>query len=676
MTRSTLSGRKFTALYAVFLFVLALVYRLSPIGRYVTPDETAWLHRSILWRAALLDSGVVALPQVGHPGVTTTWLGALAVQIKLWLTPASAADVAWARELIWLTPDYGEAFQRLFPLLQFGRITIAVVTSLGVVAIFLLARRKLGVMAAVIGGFMLALDPFAAGLSGLLHTDALLATFAVITILLVVPAQWDALPSRRAMLLCGVFTALAVLSKLPGATLLLFVPLCLLITALIGLRSRLWQSQARVVIGRGALWLAAAAVTAILLLPALIFAPGELRAVIERSTSLEVALVSQTFFFGRNTPNPGLLFYPVAAAFRISPATTIGLALLVILSVGNWMRDKIAPRPFVIFAPLFIVLFTISLSVSERVFDRYMLPNLLLLILLAALGWALIIAPRSLCRQRLLLAAVALLTVAFAVVNWHYPLYAANWLAGGRQTAAKTIPTGWGETASAAARWAGEQTGAANATLFTADVPSAAPFFPGETIRLDEMRVGEIEPNDFVMLPDDEGDFSSPVHLVTIGGDRMAVYTGMMPDHIEASPLQLQPLSKRFDTLAQLEWAGWRLAEAGDKVTVRAGWIPLQSADGVVQISLVGPDGAHRVRVEQPLANRAGLPSRAWSEGELQSAEYTLHLPPDLPPAAYDLTMTLFDSDGALQGVFRADGSFEDTFVRLDTLFLPAPEPR
>ena len=36
--------------------------------------------------------------------------------------------------------------------------------------------------------------------------------------------------------------------------------------------------------------------------------------------------------------------------------------------------------------------------------------------------------------------------------------------------------------------------------------------------------------------------------------------------------------------------------------------------------------------------------------------------------------MTLFDSDGALQGVFRADGSFEDTFVRLDTLVLPAPE--
>lgn len=673
MTRSTLSGRKFTAFYGVFLFILALVYRLSPIGRYVTPDETAWLQRSILWRAALLDPGVAALPQVGHPGITTAWLGALAVQLNLWLSPTIAADVAWARDLIWLTPDYGEAFQRLFPLLQFGRITIAIVTSLGVVAIFLLARRKLGVMAAVIGGFALALDPFASGLSGLLHTDALLATVAAIAVLLVVPADWKTLPSRRAMFLCGIFTALAVLSKLPGAALLVFVPLCLFAAIVVGTRK---GAQWRELIGLLVVWAAGGIATAVVLLPALVFAPDDLWAVIERSTSLEVGLVGETFFFGRNIPNPGLIFYPVAAAFRMSPVTTVGLLLLALLTVWHWVRDKVAPRPFVIYAPLFIVLFTLSFTVAERVFDRYILPDLLLLILLAGVGWALVIAPRSPRWQRMLLGIAALMTVAFAIPNWSYPLYAVNWLVGGRQMAAKTIATGWGEAASAAAQWAGEQSHAADATLFTTDVPSAAPFFPGATLRLDDVTLGDIRPNDYVIAPFVGSMFQSPVHVVTIGDDEVAVYTGIASDQLEAPSLQWQPLVKRFDTLAQLESAGWRLAATGDKINVRVVWLPLDSADAIVQITLVGTDGTRWASVEQPLANRAGLPSRAWSDGALQSADYTLHLPSDLPPGAYNLTMTLFDSDGALQGVFRADGSYEDTFVRIDTHFFQTPAPR
>ena len=300
-----------------------------------------------------------------------------------------------------------------------------------------------------------------------------------------------------------------------------------------------------------------------------------------------MALVSQTFFSAEIPPIPALFPRSRRIPHLARNDNRFGAACHLVSRELDARQNRAAPichlRPV-------IHRFVHNKFVCVRTrFDRYMLPNLLLLILLAALGWALIIAPRSPCRQRLLLAAVALLTVAFAV-QLALPLYAANWLAGGRQTAAKTIPTGWGETASAAARWAGEQTGrCCQCDIVYGRCAIGGSVFPGETIRLDEMRVGEIEPNDFVMLPDDEGDFSSPVHLVTIGGDRMAVYTGMMPDHIEASPLQLQPLSKRFDTLAQLEWAGWRLAGGRRQSDCSSRVDTAATADGVVQIRPVGP---------------------------------------------------------------------------------------
>ncbi|RMG89977.1 MAG: hypothetical protein D6706_20405, partial [Chloroflexi bacterium] len=132
------------------LFGVAFVARLSAIGRYVTPDELNWVYRSIQLREALLAGDWANTLITGHPGVTTTWLGALGIQLQLWLHPADRVAYEWLTHMALLTPDNVAAFERLAVFLTAGRLGVAVVTSLGVVGMFWVIRPFLGNLPALL----------------------------------------------------------------------------------------------------------------------------------------------------------------------------------------------------------------------------------------------------------------------------------------------------------------------------------------------------------------------------------------------------------------------------------------------------------------------------------------------------------------------------------------------
>ena len=195
-------------LFPVLLFLLALGPRLVAVGRYVTPDELVWVYRALQFREALLDGRWAGTLVAGHPGVTTTWLGALSMSVQLWVSPDARVAYDWLTKVAALTPDNVEAFRRLAVLLTGGRLAVAVVNSLGVVGVYWLARRlwageqrRRGAgekepavanvssplfprsPAALLAALLLALDPFLAGLSGLFHVDGLSATFVTLALL-------------------------------------------------------------------------------------------------------------------------------------------------------------------------------------------------------------------------------------------------------------------------------------------------------------------------------------------------------------------------------------------------------------------------------------------------------------------------------------------------------------
>src|SRR5690606_21454426 len=138
-----------------------------------TPDEAIWVYRSIQFREALLDGRWADTLVAGHPGVTTTWLGALGMSAQRLLDPVARADYDWLARMAYLTPDNVEAYRRLATLLTGGRVAVALVNALGVVGVYWLARRLAGARVAIVAGLLLAFDPFLVGLSGLLHVDGL-----------------------------------------------------------------------------------------------------------------------------------------------------------------------------------------------------------------------------------------------------------------------------------------------------------------------------------------------------------------------------------------------------------------------------------------------------------------------------------------------------------------------
>jgi 4-amino-4-deoxy-L-arabinose transferase-like glycosyltransferase len=98
---------------------------------------------------------------------------------------------------------------------------VILVNALGVVLIYLLARRLWGQRVGVIAACFRARSVYG-GLSGLLHVDGLLTTFSVLSILAMLNGLYRPSPclsplkGRGLVSLAGAFAGLAFLSKSPG----------------------------------------------------------------------------------------------------------------------------------------------------------------------------------------------------------------------------------------------------------------------------------------------------------------------------------------------------------------------------------------------------------------------------------------------------------------------------
>jgi 4-amino-4-deoxy-L-arabinose transferase-like glycosyltransferase len=473
---------------ALAIFILALFTRSGALKQYVTPDEPSWVWRSINFSRALAAGDWAGTAQMGHPGVTTMWLGSLGILAKRLADPASSSEaIRWLNQLTTLAPENAEAFKRLGVFLTYARIPVIIVNALGVVLIYLLARRLWSQRVGVIAGLLFALDPFTAGLSGLLHVDGLLTTFSVLSILAMLnglnrPSPTPAnstgptaapLPLRARgeawFALAGAFAALAVLSKSPG---LFLTGFALVVLFLAAIARRLSFKHALLCflsffIVHCSLFIA--------LYPAMWVQPAEtLAGIFGLASFLGVNAVRPTFFDGQYQLNHGANFYPLALAFRLTPVLVFGLmAALIAIVVAAWKRSDrqtFAVIVLLLGAALFIALIT----PAAKKYDRYMLPAEALLILIAA--WGIGQIRSGVVRSIALIGAAGLV-----LLNWPYLLMHYNALLGGAPEAQQRFAVGWGEGLGAAANWINQQTDGLQSTVATSAIPSFAPLFSGQS---------------------------------------------------------------------------------------------------------------------------------------------------------------------------------------------------
>jgi 4-amino-4-deoxy-L-arabinose transferase-like glycosyltransferase len=445
-----LAGR--VLILGLAVFVLALLPRLIALDLFPTSDEDSWMRRTGGFTFGLVNGQLGRTYQNGHPGVTTMWIGLLSQGTDGALR---FADRVHGLRFVGQVPGYMDGLAQ-------ARVGFAVLGALGAAAAALLVWRLFGAGPGVLAGPALAAEPFLVANQQLVHVDGPLVTFTVLAALAAL-VRFAAAGGIGYLLLSGLATGLALLSKTPALFLVGFVPLVAVGGALLaGLRSEHLNTASLLALLKRPildllLWAALAGITFFALWPALwALGPAEVFARIvafTRETGGQPDEVG-SFFMGQVGADPGPLYYLVSTLFRLSPFATLGLVLAAALT-GKAAAETRQRAGWLL---LFALGFGLMMTLGPKKFDRYLLPAFPALVILAGLGWwQLLTWVRGPAMRLGLGAALALLLVVPLASVYPYPLSYYNPLLGGGPAAQRSVMIGNGEGLDRAAAWLNAQ---------------------------------------------------------------------------------------------------------------------------------------------------------------------------------------------------------------------------
>jgi len=453
------------------LLLVFLALRLPALGRFVTTDEALWLRRSANFYLAVTNGDWATSFQSEHPGIVTQWAGVAGLWLKF-------PDYAHIGE-----PEVHDAeLQRLMEnrgvnpmeILGAARLVLVLVHAAAFGAAWPFTRRLLGQPAAAAGMTLIALDPFTIAHQRLLHLDGLLASFMLLSVLAFV----DFLERKRT-------TSLIVSAMAAGFTLLTKTPGWFLLPFVFGLSAwKIWQEGKR---RNSVFWLRNFVIWGLIaLLVVFVFFPAMWAAPIQivqqmfgyALGSAQGEFSGPLFFNGQIYPNgdfsaAGWMFYPISFIWRSTPLTLIGLMLAIYAIFRNRKSiNRLIDLPIIAILLSFAVLFMSFMTLGDKKFDRYLLPALPPLLLIAGWGWARFVQTlpalsKPAWRGVAVLVAVAALQLASALPTFPYYLSYYNPLLGGSAKAAEVMQIGWGEGLDQAANYLKQQPGGSVAAWYS-----------------------------------------------------------------------------------------------------------------------------------------------------------------------------------------------------------------
>ena len=443
----------------IAIFLVALSVRLTrPASKY-----TVWYERSAQFWDALSRGDWAGTYQRHHPGVTTMWIAGSGMRLYL------AAQGQPTSEMGNLPGDWPSPQG---PPVRAGSAALAVILAFSIVGAYALLFWTAGWETAFAAGWLLALDPFHITHSKMIHVDALLSVFMLLSALFLI--NYLERKAWGTLIASGVFGGLALLTKSPA---LFLIPYAGLITTIHVVTEEgiselsawdAWLSRIWKVLRSLLIWGLVAALVVYAVWPAMWGHPVKTVARVVENGPLRHAEKSHPFpqfFLGRNVNQPGLLYYPLNLAWKMTLVTlpAVGLAIWFLLQRRRGVHGR-NQWYLLIFAAAFVV----QMSLGAKRIARYVLPAFLALDVVAA--WGIVQAAGALgrgkrWRSRGLVPAVtvgiALLIHLGAVMRVHpYPGTHHNLLLGGSTVAQHLFQLGdQGEGLDLAAQYLNEQPG-------------------------------------------------------------------------------------------------------------------------------------------------------------------------------------------------------------------------
>ena len=239
MARDTNREKKVPSLGVILaflvLFLAALVPRVLSLNTGLIHDEDHWILASSQFISGIEKLDFQDTDVSYHPGVTTAWLGGIALRLKSYFVPnetlrsdEAGSDTTLARismpyALLGDTPVGGTSSDLLV-----ARLSIALATSVMILGIFFLIHKLFNRTISLLSTLLIAFDPFYIAHSRLIHTDALVTSFMVLSVLgFLVYLEKGRMPFYA--ILSGISCGAACLTKTTASFLFPFALLVLLL---------------------------------------------------------------------------------------------------------------------------------------------------------------------------------------------------------------------------------------------------------------------------------------------------------------------------------------------------------------------------------------------------------------------------------------------------------------
>ena len=662
---------------SVALFVIAFLPRVLAIGSYVTVDEQRWIERSVDFVYNLTHGDLATIASV-HPGVTATW--GFGISLLLWFLLRGDVSALYQMR--------ADGNYDLLALLPVAGMFAVLVTAATVVLAYWLLRKLFGERVAFLAALLIAVDPNYLAHSRRVHVDAILAStmFLATLALLVYVVQPRVTSLRRYLMLSGIFAGLAWLTKLPALYLIPFALLALagrLIYLTWGQRfnaSLFWRE-----VKSFALWLAVACLVFFVLWPSMWVQPGEVLAQLghtfswgleaTHTSALTADAAPMQFFMGNIVVDPGLGYYPLISAFRLSPVALvfflIGLAAIVMAQWRKqWLRKE---RLAAWLGVAYIFFFIVMISLGAKKLESYVLPVFPMVDVVAALGLSVSVSwlaerwrqPDRARDAAWILYSLAIIGIIGSSFLWLRlrPYYSAyfNPLLGGARMASRLFVFGGGEGLDLAAQYLNQKQDAENLQVSAAYPNHVFRYhFKGMTwpLRQDSW-TGLWLLSDYVVsyfsyaqrgIPSPEviealQEFE-PEYVARINGIEYAQVYEVPSLILDEAPAITHPAEVNLDD--KVTFLGYDLeteqAKAGGEIAITLYWQrrePLY-ADYSVYLRLL--NGVYDVWGGQDGGPLWGaMPTSLWEDGMVVVDKRWIPVLPGTPPGVYQIEMGMYD---------------------------------